>query len=860
MILLVLATLSPTMLSVGSSQEEAFLVINEVLYNPVEGEEEWVELYNAGPEANLEGVRLSDQDGHDYDFPSLVFPTGAYLVLMVGDGVDRGFEDGPAVLHMNFSFSILNNAGDDVLLEGYGGVLDFMSYGDGSGVDPPPPPLPWEGSAEPSPKGQSLALQPNGLVDARPRDWSSSLPTPGRSNGPQSIHEVLISEVYYHTFRDDEYVVLHNAGTSAVNLSLWRVTDGEGGWGLPEVPLLLPGRRFVISANATLLLEDAGILSDVCESGCPRLLTPQGNFVMANSGDEVELYDPYGRLVDSFVYGSSGERKGWEGGGVQLLPRGYVARRRDSAGTFQDTDSALDWEWSRTFRLGQSFRDIVSIRDALVKPFISPESSLQHLLSVLDASTETILISGFKMTSWTIASSLVAALERGVMVHIGLEGTPPGGTDEDQEAILSLLVSKGASVLLMHADASGFRRYAAHHAKYVVVDETWVVQGSENFSDNGYPPREEGNRGWGVVVQALAAARLFTDLFSEDWNTSRGDIQVFGGPRLVPVSGVPGPIPHLPLDDFSAADITILLSPDNAVSKEGLMRVLKDAASSIDAQVFYLRWDWDGHPNPLVELLIDAARRGVRVRLLLDGTSYNLEGNDDNDEAVARLNRLATEEGIPLEARLLVPGVEGVIKLHNKGLLVDDELVLTSSMNWNYHGAFENREVGLLLQSPDLAEFFSDVFEGDWSRQLEPLTVTINGPSVVAVGEEATYEAELSREASSVTYAWDLHGDGTWDGFGERFSFKPETAGTYLLRLKAEDGWGISAEADVSVVVTTLPSWFISPGIGILAGVASGAAGLLLVRKLRTKREPTNSDLPQGNGREERGSDFGSGN
>ncbi len=857
-LLVVLIVASPWTISVSTPPEEAALVINEVMYDPEEGEE-WLELYNAGPWTELGGALLSDQDGHDYEFPNLLFPPAAYLILVVGEGVDRGFEEGPAILHMGFSGSIFNNGGDDVLLEGEGVVLDYMSFGSGSGVDPPPPSFPWEGSAQTAPKGRSLSLQPSGLVEATAEEWKPSFPTPGGPNGDDEDSGILISEVYYHTFGDNEYVVLVNTGSRAVNLSHWTVSDGEGAWEMGEVPATLPGARFVLSQNATSLWEIAGLPSDACVEGCDITLDESGNFALANGGDEVVLYDPYGRVVDLFHYGSSQGGDGWEGRGATLLNRGYVARRKAAGLVLQDTDTALDWEWHRTFRPGQSFREVHHARGALIKPFSSPESSLSHLLSILDASREEIIVAGFKLTSWRIASSLVAALERGVVVRIGLEGTPPGGMEPEQETILSHLAAKGASVLLMQAGREGFRRYAFHHAKYVVVDGTWLIQGSENFSENGYPVRPEGNRGWGVVAFSRDLARWYTEVFAEDWNTSRSDVHVFLAPG--PVHGIRGTdssAPPLRPEEFHSVDVEVLFSPDNAVSKDGLSRVLREAAERVDVEMFYLRWEWNGNPNPLVELLIELARKGVQVRILLDGSPYNVEGKDDNDEVASRLNGIAAEEGIPLEARLLEPNVDGIVKLHNKGLVVDDRLVFTSSINWNYNGAYENRETGLLLSSGDLAAFFRGIFEEDWVRQLPPLEPVIRGPTSVRLGDEATYEAGLSVDVKSVTFTWDLHGDGTWDGYGPTYSFAPAEEGTYVLRLRAQSETGQSSEVEALVEVTAGVGWALNAP-HLLIGVVSGTAAILLLRKLRTTREPTNKHASRSVSRERRGPDLGGG-
>lgn len=52
--------------------------------------------------------------------------------------------------------------------------------------------------------------------------------------------------------------------------------------------------------------------------------------------------------------------------------------------------------------------------------------------------------------------------------------------------------------------------------------------------------------------------------------------------------------------------------------------------------------------------------------------------------------------------------------MHAKGLVVDDS-VLISSINWNENSPGFNREAGVIIDSPEVAEYYSSVFEQDWS-------------------------------------------------------------------------------------------------------------------------------------------------
>jgi cardiolipin synthase len=112
---------------------------------------------------------------------------------------------------------------------------------------------------------------------------------------------------------------------------------------------------------------------------------------------------------------------------------------------------------------------------------------------------------------------------------------------------------------------------------------------------------------------------------------------------------------------------------------------------------------------------LNASRRGVRVRVLLDSTWFNVEEEDDNDEMVARINKIAEREGLPLEARCAASGPGGVVKIHNKGVIVDECEVLVSSINWNENSPGFNREVGVIIEDEEAANYFQSAFEKDWN-------------------------------------------------------------------------------------------------------------------------------------------------
>ena len=57
---------------------------------------------------------------------------------------------------------------------------------------------------------------------------------------------------------------------------------------------------------------------------------------------------------------------------------------------------------------------------------------------------------------------------------------------------------------------------------------------------------------------------------------------------------------------------------------------------------------------------------------------------------------------------------EGIVTLHNKGLVIDERFVVLGSMNGNHHSRSNNREAGLILEGPEVAAYYGALFQSDW--------------------------------------------------------------------------------------------------------------------------------------------------
>ena len=141
------------------------LVINEILFDPLPGQSEFIELQNRSETAfDLRMLRFRDErsEPHPLTYSKRMIAPGEFIVL-VHDSVSFL----SAVQHVPFvapeTWPSLNNGGDVVVLSGPRGVIDSLSY-DGGGsdrgislerIDPEAPPEPYNFTASQDPTGSS---------------------------------------------------------------------------------------------------------------------------------------------------------------------------------------------------------------------------------------------------------------------------------------------------------------------------------------------------------------------------------------------------------------------------------------------------------------------------------------------------------------------------------------------------------------------------------------------------------------------------------------------------------------------------------------------------------------------------------
>jgi cardiolipin synthase A/B len=569
-----------------------------------------------------------------------------------------------------------------------------------------------------------------------------SSPGTGASFGPlvedlssaqtASTARLLLTEIC--PGRPTDYVIITNEGED-ISVQGLMISDGEGNITVLSDIMLSHGDSLALASDRAAFRTLHPEI--VCLVKGEANLSWGGRFTLADAGDEVMLFSADGSVLDVVIYGSSPyQGLGWVGPGAGTVFKAHALVRSGP-----DTDGASDWSVEPPGR--SDFP--IGVFDAIVEPFSVPENAAERLLRELDLASRVVNCSVYEISDPSIVNALAQCSRRGLEVNVLIEGQPVGGLSN--ASLTAIATLQAANVKVRETcSMDSYKRYDFLHAKYLVLDARRVVVMSENWGTG-----LNNNRGWGACMDGAGIACYFDRVFEADFS---GPLDV-----KVPVVSVPtlAPIEQgtTDLDDLVRyrCQVTTLLSPDYAGG--ALHELILNARGTVLVEQLSVDKNWVSGPG-LVADLVSAAARGVKVRLLLD----NSWGGVDNGIVVNALNKLAEKNGLDLEARL-ISDYHRLSVMHNKGLIVDDRTVI-SSINWGDSAVNENREAGVIITSPSVADHFADLFWQDWSIDPIPPQALLPWTYLqLHSGEPVFLDGRCSTDNGGVlSFEWDINGDG----------------------------------------------------------------------------------------------------
>ena len=233
------------------------------------------------------------------------------------------------------------------------------------------------------------------------------------------------------------------------------------------------------------------------------------------------------------------------------------------------------------------------------------------------------------------------------------------------------------------------------HRKLLVVDGKVAFTGGVGIADQWEGSAEAPDHWRDMHFQLTGpAVAQFQAAFNDNWIKTTGE--VLNGPDYFPAQERAGDMDaHL-----------FIASPAGGSESMHLMvlMAIAAAAQSIDLEAAYFV------PDELVmKALLAARERGVRIRIIVPGEHI------DSDAV-----RLASKAswGPLLQAGIAIHEYEPTM-MHNKLLIVDNEMVSVGSTNFDVRSFRLNDEASLNVYDRDFAARMTREFEGDLAKTRE---------------------------------------------------------------------------------------------------------------------------------------------
>ncbi len=134
------------------------------------------------------------------------------------------------------------------------------------------------------------------------------------------------------------------------------------------------------------------------------------------------------------------------------------------------------------------------------------------------------------------------------------------------------------------------------------------------------------------------------------------------------------------------------------------LEMIKAAKVRIDIAQFYVVSKAGSRMEAVLNALADAAKRGVKVRVIAEKIFYGQYSSD--------LERLADNVGVEVRVWNASKQLGGI--LHAKYFLVDGRDAFIGSQNFDWRSLEHIQELGVRLRSKGVVASLSDVFETDW--------------------------------------------------------------------------------------------------------------------------------------------------
>ncbi len=151
---------------------------------------------------------------------------------------------------------------------------------------------------------------------------------------------------------------------------------------------------------------------------------------------------------------------------------------------------------------------------------------------------------------------------------------------------------------------------------------------------------------------------------------------------------------------------TTLDNPDIRNTQEVWLEMINSAQKTLDIEQFYISNEKGEPLDTILHAIIAAAKRGVIVRIIVDGEMFRTYPDDVT--WIEQQSANITKHVIDFKA--LAGGIQ-----HSKYFIVDGKEVFLGSQNFDWRALKHIHELGVRFSGDyDLIRIYSDIFDEDW--------------------------------------------------------------------------------------------------------------------------------------------------
>ncbi len=294
---------------------------------------------------------------------------------------------------------------------------------------------------------------------------------------------------------------------------------------------------------------------------------------------------------------------------------------------------------------------------------------IKRVIELIDGAQESVDAAQFTFSRRNIEDALVAAHERGVTVRVAMDSA-----QERDGSLSRRLKDRGVDVRFIKGNDNG-SFVGIMHSKFMIVDRSTLLTGSNNWSSTGTSINEENT----IVVKATEVdpqVAGFQCHFNAIWD-SRPDSSV------------------------SCSNEVVAFTPGSPAKN-----MIRDEIRASKFSVYVLMHHFTF--GDLVKELAKAQERGVEVRVIVNVPDRAEHSGSNWDRLIAAGGQLRYKQ-VNTDAFQL---------MHNKLVVIDDRVLINGSGNWSGSAFFNNFENYVRYTDLDVVESFSDLYHRLWTWSL----------------------------------------------------------------------------------------------------------------------------------------------